>query len=311
MTTPTPKTEGLTVAPAKGISAWVRLLRVRQWTKNLLVFAAALFTGQITQGGVALRVLLGFAAMCFISSAVYIFNDLRDIELDRSHARKRHRPLASGAIKPLRAGILALVLVVGGLGLAFWLNRWSLIVGLTYLGLQVLYNLWLKHEPVADIFCISVGFVLRAVLGAVVISVTISPWLLFCTGSLALMLGFAKRRQEFLNEGPDAKTRPSLASYTKDALDRFVVVFATSSLLCYGLYCIESTTAKQHPGLAATAIFVAYGVCRYLLIVFGSKEGEEPETLLFSDRRLLLSVVLFMLTAAIAVLSPQYSGVLK
>jgi len=288
-------------------SAWLRLLRPKQWSKNLLVFAALLFTGNLHDPQGLTLAGLAFLAMCLASSGVYIGNDVADADRDRAHPRKRGRPIAAGLVSPVAALVASSALIVASLCIAETLNRLSLATVVGYLLMQVLYNFWLKRTAVADVFCIAVGFVLRAVLGAAALGVSISGWLLFCTGSLALMLGFAKRRQEFLAQGSEALSRESLASYSKEALDSLVLVFSATSILCYGIYCLESPTAKRYPGLVLTALFVAYGISRYLWLVFAQNEGEEPETLLFKDLHLLASVVLFIFAAAAAVSGWQLS----
>lgn len=288
------------------MAAVVRLLRPKQWAKNLLVFAALLFTGNLRDPHLLPLALMAFAAMCLTSSATYVFNDLADAERDRAHPRKKNRPVASGLVGTSLAWAIALVLLAAGVGIAALINRTSLAVVVGYLLIQAMYNIALKRIPVADVFCIAVGFVLRAVLGAAAVSVPISGWLLFCTGALALMLGFAKRRQEYVSQGSDAASRESLAGYTKAALDAMVMVYAGAAILCYGIYCLESPTAKKYPGLVVTALFVAYGISRYLWLVFAQNEGEEPETLLFKDLHILLSVILFIAAAAAAMSGLQF-----
>lgn len=282
--------------------ALVRLLRVKQWTKNLLVFAAWIFTGSaLHDSSTAPRVLVAFFAMCFVSSATYVFNDVADVERDRAHPKKRLRPIASGAVSIPLAVILAVVLMGLGLAGGFGLTHTTGFVLVAYLALQVLYNAGLKRAPVADVFTISLGFILRAALGAAAISVTISSWLLFCTAALALMLGFAKRRSEFIQQGEArAMSRESLAGYTRSALDALVIMFACGAALCYGVYAVESTTAQKYPGLILTSLFVFYGISRYVLVVFSQDEGGEPETLLFKDRHILFSIAMFVLTALLA-----------
>ena len=284
--------------------AAILLLRPKQWAKNLLVFAAFLFTGSesFSNPHRIAFVLFGFMAMCFASSATYIFNDLADLERDRQHHKKRNRPLASGAV-PKNLGIaMGVGLLAISLGIAWSMNKTSFSIVLIYLVLQVLYNWKLKRTPIADVYCIAVGFVLRAALGAAAITVSISAWLLFCTGALALMLGFAKRRNEFILQGDDrAASRESLVHYTKLSLDALVIMFATAAALCYGLYCIESTTAKKFPALILTSLFVFYGITRYVLLVFTADEGGEPADVLFRDKHIIASVVLFIAAAAFAV----------
>lgn len=280
----------------------VLLLRPKQWTKNLLVFAAWIFTASVVKNPASTPlVLLGFLAMCLASSATYIFNDIADVERDRAHPKKRNRPIASGAIPVPAAIATGLLLLVISVGIAFYLSHTTGVILLSYLILQIIYNLGLKHVPVADVFIISLGFVLRAALGAAAISATISTWLLFCTGALALMLGFAKRRNEYIHQGDNrALSRESLEGYSKGALDALVIMFACGAALCYGVYAVDSTTAKKFPAIILTSIFVFYGICRYVLIVFGRDEGGEPENLLFKDRHILFSILMFVITAVLA-----------
>ncbi len=226
--------------------------------------------------------MIAFAAMSMVSSAVYIFNDLLDIERDRLHPRKRLRPLASGAVSKRTAVVLGILMLFGGLALGAWVAKGVLILLLVYLAMQVLYNWRLKHTPVADVYTIALGFVLRAVLGASAVGVAISGWLLFCTGALALMLGFAKRRNEFVLQGDSrGGSRESLVHYNRLALDALVVMFAAGAAMCYGIYTLESETARRFPGIVLTSIFVFYGITRYVLLIFTLDEGGEPADVLF------------------------------
>ncbi|HVT14030.1 MAG TPA: decaprenyl-phosphate phosphoribosyltransferase [Fimbriimonadaceae bacterium] len=279
----------------------ILLVRPKQWSKNLLVFAAFIFTASFHDPEAIRNVLVAFAALCLASSFVYVLNDLLDVKSDRLHPRKKYRPIASGAVSaPLAAGIAAIALA-GSASLSLLLNHTSMAVLGTYVVLQVLYNFGLKKVAVADVFLISLGFILRAALGAAALSVTISSWLLFCTGALALMLGFSKRRSEFILLGDQrGEVRESLAAYSKGALDALVVMFACGAALCYGVYAVQSPTAHRYPGLILTTVFVFYGICRYVLIVFGKDEGGEPETLLYRDPHLLFSIVMFIIAAVLA-----------
>jgi 4-hydroxybenzoate polyprenyltransferase len=282
-------------------SAALRLLRPKQWTKNLLVLAAMIFTGTFTQPKFLVPGLIAFAAMCLASSATYVVNDLRDIEQDRNHPKKKLRPLAAGEIQPGAAMFIAIVALLGSIGLCLLLPAYALAVLVAYLLLQVCYNVSLKHIPVADVYCIAIGFVLRAAFGAVAIGVSISGWLLFCTGALALMIGFAKRRNEFIIQGEDrASSRQSLVHYSRASLDVFVAVFAAAAIMCYGMYTLESKTAAKFPGILLTAPFVFYGITRYVLLVLTMDEGGEPEDTLFRDPHLVASIVFFIVTAAAA-----------
>ncbi|HEY3782199.1 MAG TPA: decaprenyl-phosphate phosphoribosyltransferase [Fimbriimonadaceae bacterium] len=286
---------------------FIKLLRPKQWSKNLLVFAAILFTNEVSNRPLLLKTLLAFAAMCLISSSTYIVNDIRDRQKDLAHPKKKNRPIASGRISPVAASVVAAVIFVVALVSFRFISEKSLIIALLYVAIQIVYNLGAKTVPVLDVFLISSGFVLRAMLGAAAIEKEISAWLLLCTGALALLLGFGKRRQEFISQGENrAASRESLAGYSKPSLDALVIMAATASALCYGIYALQSPTAKLFHNLFITSVFVFYGICRYVLIVFSNDEGGEPESLLFKDRHILLSVLLFVVAAIVAMNTTQF-----
>lgn len=277
------------------------LLRPKQWSKNLLVFAAFIFTGSFRSPDAVRNTLLAFAAICLASSFVYVLNDILDVKRDRQHPKKKYRPIASGAIPVPVAVTIGGVSLIGSGALISFVNHSSIAVLGTYLVLQIAYNFGLKRVAVADVFLISLGFILRAALGAAAIAVTISSWLLFCTGALALMLGFCKRRSEFILLGDRrTETRESLSAYSRSALDALVIMFACGAALCYGVYAVESPTAHRYPALILTSVFVFYGICRYVLVAFGQDEGGEPETLLFKDPHILFSIAMFLATAVLA-----------
>lgn len=278
--------------------AFFLLLRPKQWSKNLLVFAALLFTGGFSDPFATFHAVIAFVAMCLMSSAVYILNDQLDIERDRAHPTKRNRPLASGAVTPGQGYIMAVLCLVGVLICGYWLNTIVWTGFAIYVAIQVSYNIGFKRVAIGDVFCIALGFVLRAVLGAAAISQPISPWLLLCTGSLALMFGFAKRRHEFLLQGENrSSSRESLTMYSKPSLDALVMVSAATASINYSIYCVDSGTARRYPAIILTALPVFYGIGRYLLRVFSHDEGGEPADLLFGDFHLLGSVVIFVVFA--------------
>ncbi len=288
-------------APTSIPESIFRLLRVKQWAKNLLVFAAPLFSGIAGHSQYLLPAFGAFMAMSLACSSTYICNDLIDIDRDRQHPTKQFRPLASGAIsRPLGIGF-GVVCLVGGLIVAALLGKACLAIVLVYLVLQVLYNWRLKRMPIADVYTIAIGFVLRATLGAAAIKVSMSGWLLFCTGGLALMLGFAKRRHEFISQGEDrVVSRESLAHYSKSALDALVCICAAGAAMCYAIYTIESKTAHKYPAIILTSAFVFYGITRYVLLVFMLDEGGEPTDVLFRDKHIIFSVVGFVVVAIVA-----------
>jgi 4-hydroxybenzoate polyprenyltransferase len=284
----------------------LRLLRPKQWLKNALVFGPLVFANAFDKPQKVVLACLCFAAMCLVSSGTYVFNDLADVERDRRHPKKRFRPIASGHVSVAFAAAFGTLLLVLGVALAWWIGKGTVYLVGVYLALQAVYNLRLKHVPIADAFLISTGFVIRAVVGAAAIRVSISGWLLFCTGAIALMFAFAKRRSEFISQGDDrGQSRESLLGYTRQTLDALFLMSASLALICYGIYSLESRTAHTHPSLIVTALFVAYGICRYVMLVFGRDQGEEPESLLLRDRQLLACMVGFLLSAVWAMTNPS------
>jgi 4-hydroxybenzoate polyprenyltransferase len=247
---------------------------------------------------------LAFVAMCVVSSATYIVNDAIDVERDRNHPTKKNRPIAAGQVSVQGALILSAVLLVVGLGIAAWLNSSSLLILVGYLLLQVLYNWKIKMEPVADVFTIAIGFVLRAVLGAAAIVVPISGWLLFCSGSIALMLGFAKRRHEFILQGPAA--RESLSRYNRQVLDAFLLMSASGASMFYAIYSLQSRTAEKYPLLPITVPFVIYGIARYLFLSFSKDEGGEPADIILSDSHIIFAIVGFILSSLWLFTNPSF-----
>lgn len=281
--------------------ALLRLARIKQWAKNILVFAAFLFSGRVLDPSAWKQVLIAFFAFGLVSSACYIFNDLADIERDRQHPTKKNRPLASGAVAPSTGLAMGVVLLLAGLALGFADDKWVGTVLVAYGLMQVAYNLWVKAVPVTDVFWIATGFVLRAAVGAQAIHVPISGWLLYCTAAFALMLGFAKRRHEFVLQGEECdQSRASLVHYTLGTLNMYVGIFSGMAAMSYSIYCVSSATAHDYPGILLTAPFVIYAISRYVLLVFSQNEGGEPAEILLHDRHILFSVIGFLIAAAVA-----------
>ena len=279
----------------------VRLLRVKQWTKNAVVFAAFVFAlGDRNQNLAAWelwKVCLAALAFSFVSSGVYIFNDLRDARQDRLHPLKRHRPIAAGEVSPGGGVLIGLLLLAAGLGGAWRLGTELLAVLGGYLALQVVYTLWIKHIALVDVIVISLGFVLRALAGAVVIHVKISPWLLVCALLLALFLGLCKRRHEKVNLAGQG-TRASLDGYDERLLDLLITMAGSAALVCYSIYTLWPETVAKFgtPWLGATIPFVVFGIFRYMDLVYRQDKGDRPEHLLLSDGPLLIDLALYGLT---------------
>jgi 4-hydroxybenzoate polyprenyltransferase len=268
-------------------------LRPHQWTKNLLVFAALGFSKHLFETGPFARATLAFALFCGLSGAVYLLNDLADLERDRRHPLKRLRPLASGALAPRTAGAVAAALAFGGLGLSFVLGRPFAACALLYVGLNLLYSFKLKEVVIVDVLCISLGFVLRGVAGGVAVGAATSDWLLICTFLLALFLSLSKRRHELtsLNEAASGH-RKILAEYSPYLLDQMINVVTASCLSAYAFYTTAAETRErfQTDRLAWTIPFVLYGIFRYLYLVHQKEKGGSPTDVLLTDRPLLAAV---------------------
>jgi len=286
------------------ISALFVSLRPKQWSKNLLVFAGLVFSRNLFDPTNFLRSLAGFVAFCLLSGAVYLVNDLADIESDRVHPLKRFRPIASGRLKPgaarVAAGVAAALALVGGFALDWRFG----VIGLAYFLMQLAYSFKLKHMVVLDVMTVAAGFALRAVAGTVLVHVTISPWLFVCTILFALFIALAKRRHELLYlEGGGTAHRSVLEMYSESLLDQMMAVATSSTVIAYCLYTIAPETVAKFGthNLMLTVPFVLYGIYRYLYLVYRKEMGGAPEKVLFTDVPLIIDVVLWM-ASVVAVL---------
>lgn len=280
--------------PVNMATAFVQAMRPHHWVKNLLVFAALLFTAQFTNPTLVWQTVLGFFALCLTASSIYLVNDILDRERDRHHPKKQHRPIASGRLPVPVAWLGAVASLLVGLGLAFWLRVPFGAIVLVYAAQSMLYTFYLKHVPLLDVGIIALGFLLRAVSGAVLIEVAISPWLIICTFFLALFLGFAKRRHELVALGENAAShRGALGDYSANMLEHLLTICLGLALQSYAIYVILSETAKAHPNLWYTLPVVTYGLLRYFFVIHRYEAGGSPEKLIVSDRHILLTVLVW------------------
>jgi len=282
--------------------ALLKAMRPQQWTKNILLFAALLFSQNLFHWRETVLVCAACAVFCLLSSGVYLFNDLLDIESDRIHPLKRHRPLASGAL-PVPVGIAACVsLSVGALAAAFWLSTPFAWTAVAYFLLQVAYTVRLKHVVILDVGCIAAGFVLRAVAGGQVIAVTISSWLLICAMLLSLFLALGKRRHELLllEDGATAHRR-ILGEYTIDLLDQMISIVTAATVVCYTFYTVAPETVAKFgtTRLVFTMPFVLYGIFRYLYLIHRRQMGGSPEKALLNDGASLVNLALYGLAVIV------------
>ena len=283
------------------VGAFVRCMRPAQWVKNLIVFAGILFAQRLFVEGMLVRSVLAFVVFCGLAGAQYVINDLKDMESDRRHPEKCHRPLASGQLRPGAARVGAGLVTAGALALGFTLGRGFGLMALAYLLLTLSYSFVLKHRAILDVFAIAIGFVLRAAAGAVVVETGISAWLLICALFLALFLALAKRRHEILLLGADAAAhRPALGEYSQEFLDQMIAVVTSSTVISYALFTVSPDTLEYKRygthWLVCTVPFVLYGIFRYLYIVFRREQGGNPTSVLLRDRAMQVTVGAWLLT---------------
>lgn len=280
----------LTAVAGRQAGAWLRALRPTQWIKNGVVFAGLVFGGKLLDPLAIAQASLAFIVFCIVSSGFYLINDVVDRQADARHPLKRLRPVASGEIATRRALAAGVFLVAAALLSSLALGLQFFLAILAYALLMAGYNLWFKRVVILDVFVIAAGFVIRAAAGALAVEVTISPWLLICTMLLALLIAFGKRRHEFVSL-PDARDhRRNLERYSLALLDQCVAITAMGSLLVYGLYTFDAESVPSDHRLMLTIPLVAYGIFRYLFLLYRRGDGGAPETMLVADRPLLISI---------------------
>jgi 4-hydroxybenzoate polyprenyltransferase len=284
------------------MTALLQALRPKQWTKNLLVFVGVVFAQHAADPTLLLRATAGFIAFSLLASVVYVVNDLRDVEADRQHPKKRLRAIASGRLKPAAAWAAVPVLLAIAAAIALWLGPGFSWVLVAYLVSNVAYSFGLKHHVILDVFLIASGFVLRAVAGVELLKpvapeTQLSSWLLVCTFFGALFLAVSKRRRELANAGGGASDqRAVLAAYTPELLDRMLTIAAACTLMSYALYTIWPATVAKFGTemLIVTVPVVAYGVFRYLHLVRVSETSEDPSQVLLADRPIQATVIVYV-----------------
>jgi 4-hydroxybenzoate polyprenyltransferase len=306
--TPQPLT-GPTAMPARPPLpvALLKAMRPKQWIKNLLVFAGFVFTlnerwrpFSSDMWRYLERSAAAFAVFCLISSSVYLLNDVRDVERDRQHPTKRNRPVASGALSPRRAVTAALLFMPVGLLAGFLLGpSFAAVIG-AYLVLQFGYILFLKDLVLVDVFVIAIGFVMRAISGALVLSADISPWLYTVTLLGSLFMGFCKRRNELLLlQDAAGSHRKILEHYTASLLDSLISIVASATIMAYSLYTFTSPKLPPSHLMMLTIPFVIFGMFRYLYLAHSRDEGGSPEEVFFKDRPLMATIGAWIVSSGI------------
>lgn len=310
-----PKTE--TSSISQSLRGLLIEMRPKEWTKNLLVFSGLVFSRSLFEHNHLLISVGGFVAFCLISSGIYIFNDICDLEKDKLHPTKQKRPIASGILNLNIARFVMVLLFLGGTILALYLSfPFAVAIGI-YLCLNLTYSLGLKNAVILDVLIISSGFVIRAIAGALVLQVEVSAWLVLCTSMVALLVGFGKRRHELvLLEENAGSHRASLNDYSLEFIDSMMTICAGAAVVCYALYTMSDDTISrfQTRNLLVTLPFVIYGVFRYLFLIHKRKLGGDPVQLLFRDKPTLLNLLLWIITVCLVIYLPktwQISGILR
>jgi 4-hydroxybenzoate polyprenyltransferase len=273
----------------------IKSARPRQWFKNVFVFAPLIFDEKLFNPQYFVKTVAGFVLLCLTSGAVYVMNDLADIERDRNHPEKRHRPLASGELGVGAAKTAALVIPLLVLPLGFLLDRALSGILAGYLLVQIAYSFWLKDIVIVDVMIVASGFLLRVAAGVPLVEAErFSPWLYICMTLLALLIGFGKRRHELvLLKGDASGHRHSLEEYNLSLLDHVITVVTASTLLAYALYTFSAPNLPTNHAMMLTIPFVVYGIFRYLYLIHVEGMGGAPEEIVLSDRPLQGAVVLW------------------
>ncbi len=282
--------------------ALIKTMRLRQWTKNGFVFFALIFDKQLFQLEAFTKTLEGFLLFCLTSSAVYLLNDIADVDADRQHPEKKNRPIASGKLPLNVAWSAAIVLILVTLPTAYFLAPALAVILALYLAINILYSRWLKHVPVLDVMIISAGFVLRVAAGVALITVErFSPWLYVITTLFSLYIGLGKRRAEMtlLSQGAGSH-RKVLDGYTIPLLDQYITIVSGTTIVTYSLYTFTAPNLPANHSMMLTIPFVVYGIFRYLQLIQTGHAAGAPDEVALKDRPLQVTVLLWGL-AVIAV----------
>ena len=281
------------------LKALIKTMRLRQWIKNGFLFFALIFDRQLFLAEPFLRTVLGFFLFCLISSAVYLFNDIADVEADRNHPEKKKRPIASGKLPVRVAWISALLLAFIAIPFGYWLSPYFALILAAYLVINLLYSRWLKHVPILDVMIISSGFVLRVAAGVALIYPVerFSPWLYMITILFSLYIGLGKRRAELnlLAQGASSH-RKVFEGYTIPLLDQYITIVSGMTIIAYSLYSFSAPNLPENHTMMLTIPFVVYGIFRYLQLIQIGHAAGSPDEVALKDRPLQVTVLLWGLT---------------
>lgn len=279
----------------------IRTMRPKQWFKNVFIFAPLIFDEKLFELEYLSRTAAGFVLLCLTSGTVYIINDLADVEKDRNHPRKQHRPLASGQLGVRTAWIAAGLIPLIALPLGFLLNVWLGAILAGYLGVQIAYSFWLKDFVIIDVMIVASGFLLRVAAGVPLVAAErFSPWLYICMTLLALLIGFGKRRHELvLLDDQAAGHRRALQQYNLSLLDHVISIVTSSTLVAYALYTFSAPNLPRNHTMMLTIPFVLYGIFRYLYLIHVRGMGGAPEEIVLSDHPLQVTILLWGLSVVV------------
>jgi len=278
---------------------FIKSMRPHQWIKNLLLFAAVIFSNNLFHADLLLTSVFAFVLFCGLSGSSYIINDFIDRDKDKGHPEKIKRPLASGKLNFTLALFGSAAILIASIGISFFINYRFAIITIIYLALNLLYSVFLKNFAIIDVLVIALLYVLRAVAGAEAIGVAISPWLLICTLLLSLFLAFGKRRHELTSLAANASDhRIILRDYSEKLLDQMIAIVTASTVIVYILYTVSDDVIAHFgtTNLVYTVPFVLYGIFRYLFLIHKRDLGGSPSKIFLNDRPLLITIMLWFLT---------------
>lgn len=262
---------------------YLKEMRIKSWLKNLFIFCPIIFSRELFEWNTLMEAIVLTLAFCLISSAIYVLNDISDVENDRKHEVKKKRPIAAGLISFSCAWILLVCLMIVGGAMTLWVNLYSFLLALIYVVINILYSKWLKTKAIIDCFCIAAGFMLRVMVGGTIVSDGVSDWMFLTVLALSLFMAFGKRRGE-LHIYADGETRDVLEVYEMQFLNGIVFMCAGLCMVFYALWSVS-----QKSNLIYTVPIVLFIVIRYLLLVFTGRAEADPTTLILSDKTLLIS----------------------
>lgn len=279
----------------------IRLLRIPQWIKNFALFVPLVFAKHLFDISYLITVILAFVAFCFVSSSVYIFNDIMDVEADKLHPKKKFRPIPSGKIS-IKTALVVLILLLLFTGfIIIRLNSQFQFFLLGYIILNIAYSIILKHVVIVDILSIAAGFMIRVLAGGFVISVYISSWLILTTMFISLFLAIMKRRSElgFILADSNGSTRKVLSEYSNEFTEQMASISASGVIICYALYSVSERTIRylHSENLVYTTIFVVFGIFRFMYLVYKKSKGENATEIMLTDIPLIIDVLLYILVS--------------